>query len=658
MVSKYSINVEMEGKEAASVEERHLQNVLSLHTDTEAAAHSSLSYASYASASSRPPPTLRSSYASASSRPPPTLPSSSFSSIPSARTASLSSVAKKRVHNQELEEEKVFASKYAYEESLIPTALKEIPIPRDGVSERGEDCGAGGDGLTSRNNKCCSCGSAACGKLSDWENIHKKHKSRSLFFPEACETSAFSSTKDIVPNAMTKIDKISERLYSRLPELVIRRQSLGGCSPDCILCDEGIEKEKELPDSCRCFVHSLKGRSSYSVRNYGGEDGDEESGDPESLLYNNMSYSYFSSFWPNCRLCPTWAPCYCRPGAEGRRITTSSSDSHSDSTTESSVIPEETPKSETSSETPEPDEEGEVPVKRRESRKSVTQTMPEDEIEAKVDEIAAAVTSYAHEIFIMPELAAEIVEDLPDPKVFLTEDGQLRTRFSLTKDRIKIDELEVTETLASAVKSYVESFEEFCEFLEDLPSPQLFLDHDGIVRSGAELLANRKRIHQFIIERVTPVHVSRDFASTELINHKLKGMKLVQAVQGITPQLDELETEVFEEMDSKKIDPTGFMLETATFRDGRGGHEAPSIRLASDFQLHPLDIAGRFKTRFFRVTRGSLAEADHKWTPDQGDNIAFMLRYPDSGPREEDIMELLTKLQRTNEQEPAKWKVV
>ena len=54
----------------------------------------------------------------------------------------------------------------------------------------------------------------------------------------------------------------------------------------------------------------------------------------------------------------------------------------------------------------------------------------------------------------------------------------------------------MTEALASCIKSYVEAFDPFCEFIEDMPLPQLFLDHDGIVRSGAELLANRKRVRE------------------------------------------------------------------------------------------------------------------------------------------------------------------
>ena len=48
-----------------------------------------------------------------------------------------------------------------------------------------------------------------------------------------------------------------------------RRQEIKGCCSDCILCCDEEENGKDLPDSCRCFVHSLKGRSPYSVRNYG-----------------------------------------------------------------------------------------------------------------------------------------------------------------------------------------------------------------------------------------------------------------------------------------------------------------------------------------------------------------------------------------------------
>merc|ERR550534_2199348 len=249
----------------------------------------------------------------------------------------------------------------------------------------------------------------------------------------------------------------------------------------------------------------------------------------------------------------------------------------------------------------------------------------------------------------MPEFMAETVEDLPDPKVFLTEDGQLRTRFSLMQDRIKIDNLEVTQPLASAVKSYVESFDEFCQYLEDIPLPQWFLDHDGIVRSGAELLANRKRVHRFVLERVEYQPMNKDYASMELIHQKLKGLKLVQAVRVRRPELDEEEEETVLSLEPRTIDPTGFTLETAQFNPGRGGLDPPLQRRASQVPLHELQICGRHKTRFFRVTRGSLAEADHKWTPELNDKIAFVLRYPTSGPKEEEIMELMAKLQKCNE---------
>ena len=53
-----------------------------------------------------------------------------------------------------------------------------------------------------------------------------------------------------------------------------RRSELGGCCADCLMCggreDEEEEEQKKLPDSCRCYVHSLKGKSSYSIKAYDG----------------------------------------------------------------------------------------------------------------------------------------------------------------------------------------------------------------------------------------------------------------------------------------------------------------------------------------------------------------------------------------------------
>ena len=71
----------------------------------------------------------------------------------------------------------------------------------------------------------------------------------------------------------------------------------------------------------------------------------------------------------------------------------------------------------------------------------------------------------------------------------------------------------------------------------------------------------------------------------------------------------------------------GFIRDAAHSQLGRGGFDPPPTRQASSLPLQDLDVGGRFSTRFFRVTRGSLAERDHKWTPDQGENIAFVLRF-------------------------------
>ena len=79
------------------------------------------------------------------------------------------------------------------------------------------------------------------------------------------------------------------------------------------------------------------------------------------------------------------------------------------------------------------------------------------------------------------------------------------------------------------------------------------------------------------------------------------------------------------------------MRDYAQFNPGRGGLDPPVQRRASDFEMHDLEVSGRHKTRFFRVTRGALAEADHAWTrqPSQppNDNVAFILRFARERPQ-------------------------
>jgi len=282
--------------------------------------------------------------------------------------------------------------------------------------------------------------------------------------------------------------------------------------------------------------------------------------------------------------------------------------------------------------------------------------MTQEEVNEIVDEIAEAVTGYATEIFRTPEFKAEVVEDIPDPKIFLTEDGQVRTRVDIFNERIRIDSLEVPERLASCVRCYVQAFDVFNEFVEQIPDPQLFLDHDGIVRSGAELLANRRKVKEFVIERVDVVPVSKDYASMELLSTQLKGMKLVQAVRKKLEELKEENEEDLEPLPRKFIDPTGFQHGVAEYVPGRGGLDAPLARKTSEIPADPLILSDKHTTRFFRVTRGHLAEADHAWTPETGERVAFVVRYPQSGPNETEIMELMTRLERGQDITAPTWK--